>query len=145
MPDVQRLHPRRSPSLAEHPLPALVAAGVPVTINSDDPPMFATTLNHEYEVAAELLGLDEAGVADLARAAVRASFLDAAGQGALLGEIGRVRGQQRRGLTRLDLCLIRPRTARRQARSRSMPGSTGSATPAAGSSTWERRRAFGSG
>ena len=55
--------PARSPSLAEHPLPALVAAGVPVTINSDDPPMFSTTLNHEYAVAADLLGLDEQGVA----------------------------------------------------------------------------------
>jgi adenosine deaminase len=31
---------------------------VPVTINSDDPPMFSTTLNREYEVAAGLLGLD---------------------------------------------------------------------------------------
>ena len=36
---------RSVPSLAEHPLPALVAAGVPVTINSDDPPMFSTTLD----------------------------------------------------------------------------------------------------
>ena len=42
--------------------------GVTVTINSDDPPMFGTTLNREYEIAAELLDLDEAGVADLARA-----------------------------------------------------------------------------
>jgi adenosine deaminase len=78
---------RSVPSLAEHPLPALVAAGVPVTINSDDPPMFATTLNHEYEVAAELLGLDAVGVAALARAGVRASFLDEAGKAALLREI----------------------------------------------------------
>ena len=77
-------------SLAEHPLPALVAAGVTVTINSDDPPMFSTTLNHEYAVAAGLLGLDEAGVADLARAAVRASFLDDAGKAALLAEIAAV-------------------------------------------------------
>ena len=45
-----------------------------VTINSDDPPMFGTTLNQEYAVAADLLGLDEAGVAELAGAAVRASF-----------------------------------------------------------------------
>jgi adenosine deaminase len=74
-------------SLAEHPLPVLVAAGVPVTINSDDPPMFSTTLNHEYAVAAELLGLDAQGVADLARAAVRASFLDDTGKTALLAEI----------------------------------------------------------
>jgi adenosine deaminase len=78
---------RSVPSLAEHPLPALVAAGVPVTINSDDPPMFATTLNDEYAVAAQLLGLDQAGVAELARAAVRASFLEDAGKAALLAEI----------------------------------------------------------
>jgi aminodeoxyfutalosine deaminase len=61
-------------SLAEHPLPLFVDAGVVVTINSDDPPMFGTTLNREYEIAAELLGLDEAGLAALARAAVDASF-----------------------------------------------------------------------
>lgn len=73
--------------LGEHPLPQLVAAGVPVTINSDDPPMFATTLNREYLVAAELLHLDEAGVAELARSAVRESFLDPAGKRELLAEI----------------------------------------------------------
>jgi adenosine deaminase len=78
---------RSVPSLEEHPLPALVAAGVPVTINSDDPPMFSTTLNHEYAVAAELLDLDESGVAELARAAVRASFLDEAGKRRLIDEI----------------------------------------------------------
>jgi aminodeoxyfutalosine deaminase len=61
-------------SLEEHPLPRFVEAGVVVTINSDDPPMFGTTLNREYEVAADLLGLDEAGTADLARTAVRVSF-----------------------------------------------------------------------
>jgi aminodeoxyfutalosine deaminase len=74
-------------SLDEHPLPALVAAGVPVTINSDDPPMFGTTLEEEYAVAARLLGLDNAGVADLARAAVHASFLPPAGKAGLLTEI----------------------------------------------------------
>jgi adenosine deaminase len=78
---------RSVPSLAEHPLPALVAAGVPVTINSDDPPMFSTTLDAEYAVAAELLGLDEAGVAELAKAAVLASFQDDAGKQQLLAEI----------------------------------------------------------
>jgi aminodeoxyfutalosine deaminase len=61
-------------TLDEHPLRTFVEAGVSVTINSDDPPMFGTTLNGEYAVAARLLGLDEAGVADLARAAVQASF-----------------------------------------------------------------------
>jgi adenosine deaminase len=80
---------RSVPSLVEHPLPALVAAGVPVTINSDDPPMFSTSINREYEVAAELLGLDEAGVAELARGAVRAAFLPDPGKAELLGEIDR--------------------------------------------------------
>jgi aminodeoxyfutalosine deaminase len=66
---------RTVPSLDHHPLPALVDAGLVVTINSDDPPMFGTTINREYAVAAELLDLDRAGVADLARAGVDASFL----------------------------------------------------------------------
>ncbi|MEV7398037.1 adenosine deaminase [Aeromicrobium sp. NPDC092404] len=78
---------RSVPSLEEHPLPTLVAAGVPVTINSDDPPMFSTTLNHEYEVAAQLLGLDDQGIADLARASVRASFADDSTKASILAEI----------------------------------------------------------
>jgi aminodeoxyfutalosine deaminase len=61
-------------TFAEHPLRAMVEAGVPVSINSDDPPMFSTTLTAEYGVAAALLDLDEAGVADLALAAVDHSF-----------------------------------------------------------------------
>jgi aminodeoxyfutalosine deaminase len=74
-------------SLAEHPLRAFVDAGVTVTINSDDPPMFGTSLNQEYAVAADLLDLDEAGVADLARAAVRASFAEEDLKRRLLAEI----------------------------------------------------------
>jgi aminodeoxyfutalosine deaminase len=81
------LRTRAIASIDEHPLPALVAAGVPVSINSDDPPMFGTTLEGEYAVAARLLGLDASGVADLARAAVRQSFLAPAGKEALLAEI----------------------------------------------------------
>jgi aminodeoxyfutalosine deaminase len=60
--------------LAAHPVREMVAYGVPVTINTDDPPMFGTTLNREYAIAAELLGLDAGGIAELARQAVRASF-----------------------------------------------------------------------
>ena len=78
---------RSVPSLDEHPLAQLVEAGVPVTINSDDPPMFGTTLNAEYQVAADLLDLDEAGVADLARSAVRASFASDATKAQVLAEI----------------------------------------------------------
>jgi aminodeoxyfutalosine deaminase len=74
-------------SLASHPLPDMVAAGLVVTINFDDPPMFDTDLEREYAIAAELLGLDAAGVADLARTAVEVSFLDAAARAQLLADI----------------------------------------------------------
>ncbi|MBV8478710.1 MAG: adenosine deaminase [Actinobacteria bacterium] len=54
-------------SLADHPLPRLVAAGVRCSISTDDPAMFDTDLTRDYE-AAESLGLSpyaayEAGVA----------------------------------------------------------------------------------
>ena len=78
---------RSVPSLDEHPLAKIVAAGVPVSINSDDPPMFGTTLTREYEIARDLLGLDDAGVADLARAAVRYSYAPDAVKSSILAEI----------------------------------------------------------
>ncbi|MFI6271021.1 adenosine deaminase [Micromonospora zamorensis] len=74
-------------SLDEHPLPQLVQAGLLVTINSDDPPMFGTTLNDEYAVAARLLGTGREGLAGLARNAVTASFLDPAGKQRIGAEI----------------------------------------------------------
>jgi len=73
--------------LDEHPIRDMVAAGVLVTVNSDDPPMFGTDLNTEYAVAARLLGLDRAGVAALAKNAVEASFMDAPGKARLAAEI----------------------------------------------------------
>ena len=45
--------------IEEHPIRAMRDAGVVVTVNSDDPPMFGTTLNREYEIAAGLLDLDD--------------------------------------------------------------------------------------
>ncbi|MFF8379167.1 adenosine deaminase [Streptomyces sp. NPDC015661] len=74
-------------TLDEHPIRQFVDAGVLVTINSDDPPMFGTDLNNEYAVAARLLGLDERGVAALAKNAVEASFLDADGKARIATEI----------------------------------------------------------
>jgi aminodeoxyfutalosine deaminase len=62
------------PSLAEHPLPRLVAAGVPVTLATDDPGMFDTDLDTEYRVAHEVLGLSTTQLADIARTGARAAF-----------------------------------------------------------------------
>ena len=74
-------------TLEEHPIRAFRDAGVTITVNSDDPPMFGTMLNREYEIAADLLDLDEAGVADLSRAAVRASYAEDDLKTRLLAEI----------------------------------------------------------
>ena len=74
-------------SLAEHPLALFREAGVRVTIASDDPPMFATTLNREYEIAAGLLDLDHLGVAELARESARLSFAPEDVRRGLLAEI----------------------------------------------------------
>ncbi|MEV8090985.1 adenosine deaminase [Streptomyces nigra] len=74
-------------TIEEHPLARFVEAGVLVTINSDDPPMFGTDLDNEYAVAARLLGLDERGLAELAKNAVTASFLDEPGKARIAAEI----------------------------------------------------------
>jgi aminodeoxyfutalosine deaminase len=43
-------------SLAEHPLPALLAAGVRCSISTDDPAMFGTDLDQEYGLLSDLGG-----------------------------------------------------------------------------------------
>ena len=78
---------RQVPGLAAHPLPRMLEQGLFVTLNSDDPPMFGTTLTDEYRRAASVLGLSRAQLAGLAANGVRSSFLDAAAKQALLGEI----------------------------------------------------------
>src|SRR4051794_32678254 len=84
-------------TLADHPIRAFRDAGVVVTVNSDDPPMFNTTLNREYEIAAELLELDEQGVRDLAKAAVSGAFLDEPSKRALHAEIDSAPGHRAEG------------------------------------------------
>jgi aminodeoxyfutalosine deaminase len=61
-----------------------------VTLNSDDPPMFGTTLTQEYRRAASVLGLDREQLASLALNGVRASFLDCEAKHALIEEISEV-------------------------------------------------------
>jgi adenosine deaminase len=50
----------------EHAIRRMIEAGLRVTINTDDPGLFATTLNREYTLAAEAFGLSEATLADIA-------------------------------------------------------------------------------
>jgi len=64
------------PSLEAHPFPGLRAAGVVVTLNSDDPAMFGSWLSEEYLVARDVFGYNDEDLADIAAAGVRSSFAD---------------------------------------------------------------------
>lgn len=73
--------------LASHPLPRMLDEGLVVTLNSDDPPMFDTTLTGEYRAAAEVFGLDRAALASLARNAAAASSMDGESRRAVIADI----------------------------------------------------------
>ena len=88
VPDLQHRHPARSPPSRSTRIRQMYDAGVVVTVNSDDPPMFGTSLNREYEIAVGLLGLDRAGWRGLARNAVHASYAPEDVKQRLLAEIG---------------------------------------------------------
>jgi adenosine deaminase len=66
-----------APSLEEHPLPRLVAQGLYVTVNSDDPPMFNTSLNAEYLALQRVFGFTPTEIEELDLNAVRATLLPA--------------------------------------------------------------------
>ncbi|HLT21643.1 MAG TPA: adenosine deaminase [Thermomicrobiales bacterium] len=59
----------------EHPFRALAEAGVRATVNSDDPPMFNTTLTRELEVLVEHFDYDLGNLVDLTLLALDAAFL----------------------------------------------------------------------
>ncbi len=63
------------PSLEQHPFPHLWRMGLYLTINSDDPPLFNTTLTDEYRRVAETFGLTWEDIKRLVLNAARATFL----------------------------------------------------------------------
>jgi adenosine deaminase len=69
------------------PVLALRDAGVPVTLNSDDPTMFGSWLTDVYTAARDAWALSDDALADLARAAVDASFAEDDRKAALSGDI----------------------------------------------------------
>ncbi len=68
-------------------LPRLLAEGLNVSLNTDDPPMFNTTLNGEYLAAAHTFGLSLADLQHLALNAARASLLAADKKAMLIHEL----------------------------------------------------------
>jgi aminodeoxyfutalosine deaminase len=71
-------------ALADHPLPRLLAAGIPVTLSTDDPAMFHTDLLSEYASCATPLGLPPAAILRLLEASFEHAFLPPAVKRALV-------------------------------------------------------------
>jgi len=77
-----RLH--AVPSLADHPLPAMLEAGLKVCINSDDPAYFGGYLGENLAAVKTEFGLDAAQLAKLSANSIEASFLPSAEKRRLL-------------------------------------------------------------
>jgi adenosine deaminase len=65
---------RAVPSLAAHPLPVFLDAGVRVTINSDDPAYFGGYVADNYRAVADAFGLGQADLRSLAETSLAACF-----------------------------------------------------------------------
>jgi adenosine deaminase len=81
------------PSLAEHPYPAMRAAGLLATLNTDDPGLTLTDLGQEYREAAEAFGYDLSDMVAIAADGVRASWLSAGEKSELIRDIEKVGGE----------------------------------------------------
>ena len=64
------------PTVAEHPLPTLLDAGVTCSLNADDPLLFGPGLLEEYELVRAELDLDDDRLAAIARSSILASGAD---------------------------------------------------------------------
>lgn len=65
-------------SMREHPVRRLYDAGVPITLNTDDPAMFHTTLVHEFELASREFGFGRSHLEEIASNGFRYAFTAAA-------------------------------------------------------------------
>lgn len=79
------------PDWAAHPFPRLRAAGCKVTLNSDDPPYFGTSLAAEYDNAARHFGLNVKALTAITRTAIDAAFVDRKTKAALLRKLDAAR------------------------------------------------------
>ena len=77
------------PALADHPLPQLLAAGVSISLNADDPLFFGAGVLAEYTLARDVLGLDAAALAHVAACSLRASGAPDSLRGPALAGIAR--------------------------------------------------------
>jgi aminodeoxyfutalosine deaminase len=68
-------------------LPRLLEEGLIVTLNADDPSMFATSITDEFGFARDVVGLSDEELADISRTAVRVSFAPQELKDAFCGDV----------------------------------------------------------
>lgn len=61
---------------ADHPIQKLRDAGVKVTVSTDDPPFFATTMTDEFDMLAQTFGWEDADFKEVNETALAAAFCD---------------------------------------------------------------------
>jgi len=83
------IHTGNARSIAEHPIRAMVAAGLSVSCNTDNRLMSDITLTHELEALRRDAGFTHAALGELMRAGARASFLPKEKRDAAVREIER--------------------------------------------------------
>jgi aminodeoxyfutalosine deaminase len=74
-------------SIESHPLPRFLEAGVRVTINSDDPSLFGSTVEEEFILCARTFGLSEGKIVELLKNSICASFTDETTKRQLFAEL----------------------------------------------------------
>jgi len=72
----------------EHPIATLFRAGLRVTVSSDDPALFGTSLGEEWRALSERVGMSAAQVLAIGRQTIESTFLDDAERDSLLRDFG---------------------------------------------------------
>ncbi len=75
------------PDIARHPAPRMLAAGVPVTLNADDPLWFSAGITDQYAIARNSWGLTDEQIASFARAGALATGMSGGTRDRLLAGI----------------------------------------------------------
>jgi adenosine deaminase len=73
-------------TLRNHPFPSYFHSGIPITLSSDDPVMFGTDINAEYEKAQREFGLTDFELIRIARTGFEVAFLSESDRSSLLKE-----------------------------------------------------------
>ena len=75
------------PNWASHPLKLIISEGISVSLNSDDPPFFHTSVGEEYQGCYDHLGLDIESLKSISIMALKSSFADSITKAQLLKKI----------------------------------------------------------